>query len=181
MGMKNDYRLKIKDFRLKFLLLLIILLINFLFINNLPSQPVKIGVALPLFEDSEDESIKQLGTDILSGINNALSEHNIISSIKVTLVIRDTKKDIETCVNIFTELAENDTIKCILGPVYSSELTEVMDIGFINKIPIVSPTATGDDLAETNDYIFQLNPSYKVRGKLMARYLMKELRMMLIR
>ena len=46
-----------------------------------------------------------------------------------------------------------------------------------DDIPIVSPTATGDQLAENHDYVFQLNPSYAVRGRLMADYLMKELGM----
>ena len=46
-----------------------------------------------------------------------------------------------------------------------------------DEIPVVSPTATGDRLAENHDYIFQLNPSYAVRGRVMADYLVKKLGM----
>lgn len=167
-------KLQITNYRLQIFFSVVLLLCAYFTTTNLSAQPVRIGVALPLFSDSEDESKKSLGTDILKGINIALSEHNKSSSIRVSIDIKDTKKDPEICDEVFSELADNDSVKCILGPVYSTELTEILDIGFLHKIPIISPTATGDDLAETNDYIFQLNPSYKIRGRLMAQYLMKE-------
>jgi len=177
MGMRKDREFKITDYRLQIFFSVALILYTFFGTNNLSGQPIRIGVALPLFTDSEDERKKSLGSDILNGVNIALSEHNKNSSTGVTIDIKDTKKDPEICVDVFSELADNDSVKCILGPVYSSEFSEILEIGFINKIPIISPTATSDDLAETNDYIFQLNPSYKTRGRLMAQYLMKELSM----
>ena len=62
----------------------------------------------------------------------------------------------------------------MIGPIFSSELTQVSELGELYKMPIISPTATGDDLAISHNYIFQLNPSYEVRGKLMADYLFKQ-------
>jgi ABC-type branched-subunit amino acid transport system substrate-binding protein len=130
-----------------------------------------------LFEDSNDEGKKQLGNDVLNGIKFALSEYSKSNGRNVLIDVRDTKKDIETTVNIMTEFGENDSIICVLGPIYSNELSESADAAFVNQLPVISPTATGDDLADTHDYIFQLNPTYDVRGKLMADYLYKELGM----
>lgn len=176
MGMKN-FKLQITNYKFCFLLVLVTFLFFLVTGKKLYSQSVKIGVALPLFEDSDDNSKKELGNDILNGIRFALGEYNKTATTRVVLDIKDTKRDINTTVDICKSFASNDSVQCILGPIFSAELAEVADIGSSEKIPIISPTATGDDLAETHDYVFQLNPSYHVRGKLMADYLSKELGM----
>jgi ABC-type branched-subunit amino acid transport system substrate-binding protein len=173
MGLKKDYRLKISDYRfIVFILAVFVFSVN----PNLTfSQTVSIGAALPLFEDSDDENLQQLGNEILGGISFALNEYNRSPKVKVKLITKDTKKDPETCANVVTQLAEEDSADVILGPIFSTELAAVTDIAMTDEIPIVSPTATGDRLAENHEYIFQLNPSYAVRGKLMADYLVKVL------
>lgn len=176
MGIIYNFKFRITGCKFSFLLvfLSILLLLNPL---NSYSQEVRIGVALPLFENSTDENRKQLGKDILDGIRFALSDYNKSAQTKVLIDIRDTKKDAASVTDIFNEFGKNDSIQCVIGPVYSAELAEVAVIGDEEEIPIVSPTATGDDLASTHDYVFQLNPSYEVRGKLMADYLVKSLKM----
>ncbi len=175
--MRNNYELKITNCELLFIAIIFILSFFFFSPHLSRAQTVKVGVALPLFEDSDDESKKELGNDILNGMRFAAGDYNRTASTKIILEIKDTKRDINTTVDICKGFAENDSIACILGPVFSAELAEVADIGSSEKIPIISPTATGDELAETHDYIFQLNPSYEVRGKLMASYLINEMGM----
>jgi outer membrane PBP1 activator LpoA protein len=176
MGIIYNFKLRIIIYKLRFLLLFLSIPLLFIPLNSY-SQEVRIGVALPLFENSSDESRKQLGKDILDGIRFALSDYNKTAHTKVLIDIRDTKKDATTVTDIFNAFGENDSIQCVFGPVYSAELAEVAVLGDEDGIPIVSPTATGDDLASTHDYVFQLNPSYEVRGKLMANYLVKNLKM----
>lgn len=146
-----------------------------LFLNlTVYSQQVKIGVALPLFEGSEDNNQKELGNDILNGIKFSLEENNK-NGLKIVIDVKDTKKDPETSARIFSDFGADKDIISVLGPVYSSELAAVLGVAANEKLPILSPTATGDDLAEDNEYVFQLNPTYKVRGKIMANYLIKEM------
>lgn len=138
---------------------------------------VKVGVALPLFEDSDDESKKELGNEILDGMKFVLGEYNKTASVKVSLITSDTKRDPSVTKTLITDFGEDNTISCVLGPVFSSELSEITDDALLYKLPIVSPTATGDGLAGEHNYIYQLNPSYEVRGRLMADYMSKELNM----
>lgn len=173
MGMRNKFVLRIMNYELIFFIIF-----SFLFvIPDTVSSQVKIGVALPLFEDSDDKNKKQLGEDILNGITFALNEYNRNPLTKVILDVKDSKRDLTEVVRIFEEFAADSSISCVLGPIFSSELTEVVNFGKDDLLPIISPTATGDELAENHDYVFQLNPSYKVRGLTMARYLVKELGM----
>ena len=135
---------------------------------------VKIGVALPMFTDSEDNSKKVLGNEILDGIKFALTEYSKNASTKVTLEVMDTRRDPLTANEVIKGFGEDESIIGVIGPVFSSELLEAANNGPYFKMPIVSPTATGDELAENYNYVFQLNPSYEVRGKLMADYLIKK-------
>ncbi len=171
--MTNNYKLKITNYKF----VLIGFFIFLFLIHPVRSQTVTIGAALPLMEDSDDENAQQLGNEILGGMSFALNEYNRAPKVKIKLVTKDTKRDAQTCADAVTSLAEDDSAAVILGPVFSFELDAVTDIAGEDDISIVSPTATGDQLAENHDYIFQLNPSYAVRGRLMADYLMKELSM----
>ncbi len=177
--MNNKYKLEHNAPQITYCKFIFFVFTVFLFcifyIHSVQSQTVKIGAVLPLFEDSDDQNLKQLGSEILGGITFALNEYNRSPKIRVQLITKDTKRDPVLCSELATELSEVDSVQVILGPIFSSEMAEVTDVAFLDKLSIVSPTATGDDLSEIHDYTFQLNPSYKVRGKLMANYLIKEL------
>lgn len=135
---------------------------------------VKLGVALPLFRDSEDNTKKQLGNEILDGIKQALAEHTKNGGLKVTLEVMDTQRDPKLTNEIIAGFGDDSSIIGVIGPVFSSELMESALNGPEHKLPIISPTATGDELAANYNYVYQLNPSYEVRGKLMAEYLIKK-------
>ncbi len=159
------------------ILCVFIFVIGILFLNNVnvySQSTVKIGVALPMFSESEDVTKKQLGTEILDGIKFALTEYSKSAPIKVTLEVMDTKRDPDIASDVIKGFGEDEGIIGVIGPVFSSELTEAAQNGPRFSLPIISPTATGDELAVNYNYVYQLNPSYEVRGKLMADYLIKK-------
>lgn len=151
---------------------LMILILNFE--QTYSQNQVKIGVALPLFRESEDDSKKQLGTEIFDGIKYALQEYSKNATVKVTLEIMDTKRDPVLASDIIRGFGEDESIIGVIGPIFSSELGEAAENGALFTLPIISPTATGDELAANYNYVYQLNASYEVRGKLMASYLIKK-------
>lgn len=150
------------------------ILLILVFINNFiySQSNIKIGVALPLFTESDDKNKQQLGNEILDGIKFALQKYSKNNDIKITLEVVDTKRDPGLTADLIKSFGENEEIIGVIGPIYSSELNESAQYAQSYKLPVISPTATGDDLASNYNYVYQLNPSYEVRGKLMARYLM---------
>ncbi|MCC7159333.1 MAG: penicillin-binding protein activator [Ignavibacteria bacterium] len=155
-----------------FIISLFALFANFSALHS--QSTVKIGVALPLFTESDDNSKKQLGGEILDGIKFALTEYSKNAPVKITLEVMDTRRDPVVAAEIIKSFGENEEMIGVIGPVFSSELSESAINGPQFKIPIISPTATGDELASAHNYVYQLNPSYEVRGKLMADYLIKK-------
>ena len=129
-----------------------------------------IGVMLPLEINSAGENSNQTATEILEGIKFAIDEFNKLRSNKIGLIIRDTKKDINEILKIKEEFTSLNSLIAIIGPIFSNEVRATLEEFEEYDIPIISPTATDDDLTSLNHNFFQANPSFSVRGKLMAQY-----------
>ncbi len=136
------------------------------------SEPAKmvIGVMLPLEMNSAGEYNTQSAAEILEGIKFAVDEFNKLRSDKIGLLIRDTKKDVNQIKKIKEEFTSLNSLIAILGPIFSNEVRATLEEFDDYDIPIISPTATDDDLTSLNHYFFQANPSFTVRGKIMAQY-----------
>ena len=138
-------------------------------------NPVKaniiIGVMLPLEAISESEYSSQSAIEILEGIKFAVEEFNKLRSEKVGLLIRDTKKNVDEIKKIRDEFVSLNSLVAILGPIFSNEVRAALQEFDDYDIPIISPTATDDNLTSISHNFFQANPSFSVRGKLMAQYL----------
>src|SRR4030066_434086 len=129
-----------------------------------------IGVMLPLEINSVDTYNSQSAAEILEGIKFAVDEFNKLRNDKIGLLIRDTKKDVNQIKNIKEEFASLNSLIAIIGPIFSSEVRAALKDFDDYDIPIISPTATDDDLTSISHNFFQANPSFSVRGKVMAQY-----------
>lgn len=155
----------------------IIALVFFTYTGSIYSQ-LKIGVALPLMKSSQNEDDKILAQQMLSGISRALEEYNQSNpNKKCEIITEDTKRDQAEVLRIFNKLGSDENVIAILGPVFSSELVNNAGAALFHKMPIVTPTSTQSFLAEKNPYLFQLNPTYDIRGRIMADFASKELQM----
>jgi len=138
--------------------------------SSVPSTPV-IGVMLPLETKPSGEYSSQAALEILEGIKFAIDEFNKSRNDKVGLIIRDTKKDIKEIKKIREEFTSLGSLVAIIGPIFSSEVRAALEEFEDYDIPIISPTATDDDLTSLNHTFLQANPSFSVRGRAMAQYI----------
>ena len=131
---------------------------------------VKVGVLLPLLLKSEPSGVKEIGNDILEGIQYAVDEYSANSRVKVTLETRDTERDVLVATRGVQELASDTDVIGIIGPVFSNEASAVAPLANRRGCPLISPTANANGIAAVGKYIFQANPDYEARGRAMARY-----------
>lgn len=129
-----------------------------------------IGVMLPLAENSAGEYTSQPALEILNGIKFAVDEYNKLRSDKIGLLVRDTKKDANEIKKIREEFSSLNSVIATIGPIFSNEVRIALQEFEDYDIPIISPTATDDDLTNISQNFFQANPSFSVRGKVMAQY-----------
>jgi len=138
-------------------------------INTSESSDLLVAVLLPLNLNENNNS--HVSAEVLEGIKFAADEFNGISNSRVGLVIRDTRGKREEIEKIKRELGNNSAIKAIIGPLYSEETDITSEVFDAADVPIISPTATDDDLTKKYQNIFQANPSFEMRGKIMAQYI----------
>ena len=136
----------------------------------LPATTI-VGIMLPLETNSYGEYGSQSAAEILEGIMFAVDEFNKSRNEKVGLLIRDTKKDIQQIKKIRDEFVELNSLIAVIGPVFSNEVRAALDEFDDYDIPIISPTATDDDLTSISHNFFQANPSFSMRGRVMAQYI----------
>jgi branched-chain amino acid transport system substrate-binding protein len=130
-----------------------------------------LGVILPVYQKDTNYSRVEPSVEILEGIKFAVLEYNNENNSKIGLLIRDSERKAEIIKRIKEEFDTYNSIKAIIGPVYSDEVKTALEIFKNSDIPIISPTATENDLASAYPNFFQANPSFILRGKIMAQYI----------
>lgn len=139
--------------------------------QNFQSATTVIGIMLPLDINQNGEYGSLPASEILEGIKFAVDEFNRNRNDKVGLLIRDTKKDNQQIIKIKDEFTELNSLVAVIGPIFSNEVRAALDAFDDYDIPIISPTATDDDLTSISHNFFQANPSFSVRGRVVAQYI----------
>ena len=129
-----------------------------------------IAVLLPLQKDENNYPTSVAADEILKGIKFAVAELNEDRDDKIGIIIRDTKNNEDEINEIRNELGNNPSVKAILGPIFSNEVRVTINTFNGTDLPIISPTATDNDLTSVSEDFFQANPPLAVRGKVMAQY-----------
>ncbi len=127
---------------------------------SLQTDPV-IAVVLPRAGSTSINEIRE-------GIKYAVHEFNTRREDRIGLVFIDFDKD--ELSKLKSRLLNYD-VKCIMGPVYSDDVRNIITEFRGIKIPIISPTATDNDLTSLNEYFFQANPNFTTRAKAVAQYI----------
>lgn len=68
-----------------------------------------------------------------------------------------------------------DGVDVIIGPLYSREARPAGARAEQARVPLVAPLATDASVSASRRYVFQANPPYPVRGRLMARFASRSL------
>lgn len=129
-----------------------------------------IALLLPLSRKETESGSQSLAWEVLEGVKYATDEYNTGRDNKVGLLVRSTLET-DDIKNISYEIQGNESVKIVLGPVFSSEVRALLNELKNSGLAVISPTATDDELVEISDNFFQANPSFSQRGKIMANYI----------
>lgn len=128
-----------------------------------------IGVMLPLSGLGNERL--SAAKEILAGIKFCVADFNKDREDKIGLLIYDTENDSSKIVEIKNQIADNPAVKIIIGPLFSNEVEIALKEFSSLNIPVLSPTATDNDLTFINKNFYQANPNFIVRAKVMAQYI----------
>lgn len=140
---------------------------------------IKIGVLVPLMKNHPLSPFREIGEDVLNGIILAAEEFNeqAEDEFKIVLDVRDTERNVTKSTLETEDLVEQKEILAIVGPVFSNIAQAVAPIAQKKRVPIITPTATGNGIAAIGKYVFQPNPDLESRGKAIANFAVKNLKL----
>jgi ABC-type branched-subunit amino acid transport system substrate-binding protein len=135
---------------------------------------VKVGVILPLMRlQPALTREKALAEEMYNGIKFAVDTYNARvgqNGTAVKLDVQDSEHDAIIAMNAVRPWFTDSNVVAIVGPIFSNVVSAVAKFVSPQQIPIISPTATDNGIASISKYVFQANPDYATRGKLMAQY-----------
>ena len=118
-----------------------------------------IGLLAPL---SGQYSI--FGKRVKKGVELALKGSNL------KIVERDTKGSPIVTIQQVIDLIKKEDVFVIIGPILSMPMIAASGIANLLKVPIISPTATEEDITSIGPYVFQLNIGLGAQAREMAKY-----------
>lgn len=128
-------------------------------------EPTGVGIVLPT--NDADLAFSQA---LFNGVRLAVDAHNAAAPDRpVRMVFRNTEGS-ERGARQAVESLGRSGVELVVGPLYSEEAEAAGEAAERERVLLVAPLATGDEVSEGRRYVFQANTTYAERGRVMARY-----------
>jgi branched-chain amino acid transport system substrate-binding protein len=124
-------------------------------------DPYLVGVAVPL-----QGVYSTYGESMARGAFVALEEHNRLARFRPAIVLRDTEGDPVKAVAAARDLCVEQGVVCVVGGLLSSSTVAIAGVSTSFGIPLLSPSATREEIAGAGPRVFQstLPRSLQVRA-----------------
>lgn len=146
--------------------------------NSYPSPPegmvYNVGVVLPADEEQSSELL--VPRNLYYGITLAAEEFNSQNSDKkISLNYRNSHQNADSTVKAFHDFVWKNFSDAVIGPLFSETASTMAGLSEQTRIPMIAPLANSDDINLDYNYAFQMNPTFEVHGKQMARHAVQRL------
>jgi len=133
-----------------------------------------IGVILPADENGSADLL--VPRNLFYGITLAAEEFNSQNpDKKIFLKYRNSYRDPDSTARAFKDLVLNGHVDAVIGPLFSEPAERMSKLAEELRVPMIAPLANSDDININHNYTFQMNPTFGVHGKMMARHAVETL------
>ncbi len=148
------------------------------FFDRYPSAPTgmvyHVGVVLPLLDENDPDVL--IPRNLYRGMLLAADDFNIRNpDKKVRLFFKNSAENPDSAAAALTELKWALQADAIIGPLFSEPAMRMAQLAEEFRIPMLAPLANSDEINLDYNFTFQLNPTFEVHGKNMARFAVQEL------
>ncbi len=126
-------------------------------------QPAKIALLLPLSGEQAE-----IGNAIADGVRLAFKEES--SRIKIELTLFDYQSDLFMAIQIMKKLSADPSVAAVFGAVENEVAAACAVVAGYENLPLITPTATSDDLTLLSENVIQLSTPVKVLAQYLATY-----------
>ena len=113
-----------------------------------------------------------------NGVMMAADEINAAGGVngrKIKVLTEDDQSKTEEAANAVTKLISQNSVTAIIGEVASSCSIAAAPICQSNKVPMLTPSSTNDDVTKKGDYIFRTCFTDSYQGENIAKYVAQQL------
>lgn len=133
-----------------------------------------VGVVLPVFNEQDPDFT--IPRNLYQGMVLAAEEFNSRNpDKKVQLLFSNSHENPDSTAQAITELSLSRNADAVIGPLFSEPAMRMAALSEELRTPMLAPLANSDSLNMDYNYTFQLNPTFEVHGKNMARFAVREL------
>jgi hypothetical protein len=133
-----------------------------------------IGVILPADENNSADLL--VPRNLYYGITLAAEEFNSQNpDKKIFLKYRNSYRDPDSTARAFQDLVLNGHVDAVIGPLFSEPAERMSKLAEEFRVPMIAPLANSDDINISHNYTFQMNPTFGIHGKMMARHAVQTL------
>lgn len=129
---------------------------------------IKIGALAPL-----TGNVSQYGIAVNNGMQLAVKDINAKGGVlgkQIEYLCEDEKGDPSEALNAYNKLVNNDNIVALLGDVTTTPTLAVAQKSVNDNLPMISPTATAQEVTQVGENVFRTCFIDPFQGKLMANY-----------
>lgn len=132
----------------------------------------KLGVILPATGDNG-----YLAQALFNGVRIAVDSYNNRAPQRpVQLVFRDSEGS-DIGAQAAMALVAREGVEAVVGPLFSQEALAAATVAEREQIVLIAPLATDEAVSRGRRYVFQANPTFRMRGQAIARYVLDDLSM----
>ena len=129
------------------------------------SASVKIALLLPLSGFNE-----KIAKEIKDGIDLALEKFNSQNTVKLEILLNDYGEDLSSALITLKRIAADESILGVYGPIENDFAATCAVISEYEKLPIFSPTASGNKLTKLSPYFIQLINRTDTQAEFIAKF-----------
>ena len=148
--------------------------------NNSSPTGTEIGKTLKFgFNFEETGAVAAYGTAEQHGAQLAVDEINAAGGVdgkKIEVTDKDNKSETAEAATISTSLATQDKVNTIIGPATSGGVAAAIANAGKAGVPLVTPSATQDDLTKNQDYLYRATFTDSYQGKVISKYVTENLK-----
>lgn len=127
------------------------------------AEPFDLGVVLPATGDAD-----YLAQALFNGVRIAVDAHNAAGPRRpVRLVFRDTEGT-DAGARAAVDAAVRAGADAVVGPLFSAEAAAAAEAAEAAGVVLLAPLATESAVSGGRRYVFQANPTFAMRGEVMA-------------
>jgi ABC-type branched-subunit amino acid transport system substrate-binding protein len=135
-----------------------------------PPRHLTIGVVCPL-----SGSYAEYGKDLQHGVELAVEQRRSLSDIDITVQAMDSGGSAVRAVRAAEELIGDHGAVALVGPLLSANAVGVGAVCDCRQIPMITPTAAEENIAQVGRFVFQRSVGSRALGERMASYGVEEL------